>query len=103
MSQPQPERAAPAGVTLYWRPGCPFCMMLKRSLKRRGVATIDINIWDDPAAAGIVRRAARGNETVPTVEVGGRFLVNPSVNQVMEAAGLAPAARPKRRSRPFRR
>jgi hypothetical protein len=26
-----------------------------------------------------------GNETVPTVQVGGRFLINPSVDQVLTA------------------
>jgi glutaredoxin-like protein len=75
-------------ITVYWRPGCPFCSMLKRSLDRAGVVTTDVNIWEDPDAAAIVRGAARGNETVPTVEVGGRFLVNPSAGQVLAAAGL---------------
>lgn len=95
---------APAGsgptaeITVYWRPGCPYCSMLKRSLGRAGVATTEVNIWDDPAAAAIVRGAANGNETVPTVEVGGRFLVNPSAKQVMAAAGIAPPPRRGRRS-----
>jgi inosine-uridine nucleoside N-ribohydrolase len=71
--------------------------MLKRSLSRAGVATTEINIWSDPDAAAIVRAAAGGNETVPTVEVGGRFLVNPSARQVMAAAGIEPAGRPSRR------
>jgi mycoredoxin len=86
-------------ITVYWRPGCPFCMMLKRSLSRAGVTTTEINIWDHPDAAATVRGAAGGNETVPTVEVGGRFLVNPSARQVMAAAGIEPAgrARPRRR------
>lgn len=97
MSEAQIESVAIAEITVYWRPGCPFCMMLKRSLERAGVATTDINIWDDPAAAAVVRGAARGNETVPTVEVDGRFFVNPSAGQVMAAAGIEPAGRPTRR------
>ncbi len=86
-------------ITVYWRPGCPFCMMLKRSLSRAGVTTTEINIWDDPEAAATVRAAAGGNETVPTVEVGGRFLVNPSARQVMAAAGIEATARSDRRPR----
>jgi glutaredoxin-like protein len=78
-------------ITVYWRPGCPFCSVLRRSLARAGVATTEIDIWDDPDAAAIVRGAANGNETVPTVEVGGRFFVNPSAKQVMVAAGIEPA------------
>ncbi len=82
--RPHPE------ITVYWRPGCPFCMVLKGSLARAGVATTRVNIWDHPEAAAVVRRAAQGNETVPTVEVDGRFLVNPSAKQVMAAAGITP-------------
>jgi mycoredoxin len=63
------------------------------------VVTTEVNIWDDPAAAAIVRGAAGGNETVPTVDVGGRLMVNPSAKQVMSAAGIEPA----RRARPWSR
>lgn len=77
-------------ITVYWRPGCPFCRILRSSLHRAGVATTEINIWDDPSAAATVRGAAGGNETVPTVEVGGRFFVNPSAKQVLAAAGITP-------------
>ena len=75
-------------ITVYWRPGCPFCTMLRRSLQRAGVRTTEVNIWKDEAAAAIVRHAANGNETVPTVEVGGTYLVNPSAKAVMAAAGI---------------
>ncbi len=81
-----------ATVTFYWRPGCPFCSMLKRSLDRAGVETTDINIWDDPAAAAAVRDVARGYETVPTVEVAGAWMVNPSARQVLAALGRTPPA-----------
>lgn len=78
-------------ITVYWRPGCMYCMALKRSLSKAGVETTDVNIWDVDGAREIVRAAANGNETVPTVEVGGRFYVNPSARQVMAAAGIEPA------------
>ena len=100
MSDAPVHPGPPAEITVYWRPGCPFCSMLKRSLDRAGVATTEVNIWDDPASAAVVRGAANGNETVPTVEVGGRLLVNPSAKQVMAAAGIAPAPR---RARPWSR
>jgi len=102
MSEMPVQPAMPPEITVYWRPGCPFCTILKRSLQRAGVTTTDINIWDVPEAAAIVRRAARGNETVPTVEVGGQFLVNPSLQQVLAAAGLEPAGPALRRRWPFR-
>lgn len=70
------------GVTFYWRPGCPFCVSLRRGLSRRSIPFEAVNIWEDPDAAARVRAAASGNETVPTVVVGEQALVNPSVAQV---------------------
>lgn len=69
-------------VHFYWRPGCPFCAMLRRGLDKAGIATVDHNIWDDAGDASTVRAYANGNETVPTVVVGDVGLVNPSAGQV---------------------
>lgn len=82
---------APHVLDVYWRPGCLFCSSLKRSLRRRKVPMRLHNIWEDPEAADTVRAAARGNETVPTVAIGGEVLVNPTP-QAVEAliARVAP-------------
>lgn len=72
-------------VTVYWRPGCPFCMMLDRGLNKLGIETERRNIWDDPEAAATVRSIANGNETVPTVVVGEYAMVNPSAKEVLAA------------------
>ena len=40
------------------------------------------NIWDDPEHAEIVRSAAQGTETVPTVLIDGHALVNPTPQAV---------------------
>jgi hypothetical protein len=45
----------------------------------------EVNIWRDPAAAARVREITGGNETVPTVIVGERAMVNPSRAQVLAA------------------
>ncbi len=73
----------PTRIDLYWRPGCGFCIMLRRRLDKLGVQRVEHNIWDDPAAAEVVRHHANGNETVPTVVVGSTGLVNPSADQVL--------------------
>lgn len=70
-------------VEFFWRPGCPFCSMLERSLSAEGITLAKRNIWDEPEAAAIVRSIADGNETVPTVRVGGTAMVNPSAKQVL--------------------
>jgi glutaredoxin-like protein len=77
--------AANSAVLFYWRPGCPFCVALRNRLRKRGIPFEPINIWEDPAAAARVRSVADGNETVPTVFVGDRAMVNPSVDQVESA------------------
>ncbi len=71
-------------VHFYWRPGCPFCSMLRRGLDKIGIETVDHDIWEDPEAAAVVRSHANGNETVPTVVIDGVGMVNPSARAVAE-------------------
>ncbi len=73
---------AGATVTLYTRPGCPYCFLLRRRLRRRGVAFTEVDIWQSSAAAAAVRAVADGNETVPTVVVGDYGMVNPGFEQL---------------------
>lgn len=88
-------------VEVYWRPGCPFCGSLRRGLARAGVPTREVDIWNSPPeAAARVRAVAGGDETVPTVFIGGHALVAPRVRQVLDAvARLAPELRPARAPR----
>jgi mycoredoxin len=76
-------------VTIYWRPMCGYCEVLKRDLDRRGVPYADVDIWADRAKAEVVKAATGGDEIVPTVEVAGRFLVNPSADEVEAALAAA--------------
>lgn len=85
-----------ATVDFYWRPGCPFCMSLERSLEKLGLPLNKLNIWDSPDHAAVVRDIANGNETVPTVVVGDARMVNPSAGQVVQAiANQAPGLLPE--------
>ncbi|MGA8995716.1 MAG: glutaredoxin domain-containing protein, partial [Nocardioidaceae bacterium] len=86
----QPEQPTPH-IEVLWRPGCAYCERLRRGLRRAGVETTERNIWADPEAAARVRAATGGDETVPTVVIGDRALVNPSVAQVRAAAYRGPA------------
>ncbi len=69
-------------VDVYWRPGCVFCMSLRRSLRKMEIPVNLHDIWEDPEAAELVRSVANGNETVPTVVIGDQFIVNPSPKAV---------------------
>lgn len=73
-------------ITVYWRPGCMFCAGLFHTLERRDVPVERRNIWQDEQAAADVRRATGGDETVPTVQIGDVFLVNPSVDHILRVA-----------------
>ena len=42
-----PQTTQPV-VEVYWRPGCPYCWMLLRPLRRSGLQLREINIWEDP-------------------------------------------------------
>ncbi|MGC5019347.1 glutaredoxin domain-containing protein [Micromonospora sp. DT47] len=81
-----PPTPAQTPITLYTRPGCPYCFLLRRGLRRRNLAFNEVNIWEHPDAAAAVRAVANGNETVPTVNVAGQWLVNPRAALVDQLA-----------------
>ncbi len=77
-----------AEVTVYSRPGCPFCIKLRAGLRRRGLVFHEVDIWEEPDAAAVVRSIADGNETVPTVVIGDWCAVNPSADDVLHAVSV---------------
>jgi mycoredoxin len=76
-------------IVLYARPGCPFCTMLRSALRAEKISYTERDIWQDDEAAAAVRAAANGNETVPTVNIGDVWMVNPSIQQVRKALEAA--------------
>lgn len=76
--------AGPGAIEVYWRPHCGFCSRLLAKLEGTGLPMVLHDIWQDPDAAAVVRAAANGNETVPTVGLDGEYLVNPSLNGVLD-------------------
>jgi mycoredoxin len=79
-----PAGSAPVFLDVYWRPGCGYCGLLFRSLERAGIAVRRHNIWEDDEARQFVRAHNRGNETVPTVDLGGTIRTNPSPDALVE-------------------
>jgi mycoredoxin len=72
-------------VTLYWRPYCPYCMRLRRQVRKARLTVREINIWKDAEGAARVREITGGDETVPTVTIGTTALVNPSIAKLLAA------------------
>ncbi|MFJ8593817.1 glutaredoxin domain-containing protein [Streptomyces sp. NPDC093598] len=76
--------AADGRPVVYWRPGCQYCLRLRVRLGRDARRVHWVDIWRDPAGAAAVRAANQGDETVPTVVVGGRTHTNPDPAWVRE-------------------
>jgi mycoredoxin len=80
---------AETDIVMYARPGCPFCTMLRADLGAAGLSYRERNIWQDPAAAAAVRAVANGNETVPTINIGDVWMVNPSIEEIQQVLHAA--------------
>jgi glutaredoxin len=79
-----PVNATDGPVTVCWRPGCPYCFLLRFKLRRFGISVHEVNIWEDPTGAALVREVANGNEMVPTVTIGDVAMINPSARRVVD-------------------
>lgn len=76
----------PATTVLYYRPGCPFAMKLRLGLTLHGVPFTAVRFEDDADNASRARVASGGNEISPTVNIGERWLVNPTWREVAHLA-----------------
>jgi glutaredoxin-like protein len=67
-----PNTTIPADVTLFTKPGCPFCSRAKDALKARGINYGEIELGRDMDLRSL--RAATGASSVPQVFVGGQHI-----------------------------
>jgi glutaredoxin len=84
----QRRSAVDGRPTVFWRPGCKYCLRLRIRLGRSARQLRWVAIWRDPTGAAAVRAANDGNETVPTVVVAGQPRTNPDPAWVLETALL---------------
>jgi mycoredoxin len=78
----------PLTVTLYSTPWCVYCRIAKRFLDEQLVPYTEINIDEDAAAAQRVEQWNRRNRTIPTLDINGTILTNPSPAQLRHVLGL---------------
>ncbi|MGH2819859.1 MAG: glutaredoxin family protein, partial [Actinomycetota bacterium] len=71
--------------TMYSTTWCGYCRRLKRQLEEHGVAYREIDVDEVTHHGERIVAHTGGARTVPTVEVGGRMLVNPSLPEVLAA------------------
>ncbi len=75
-----------AGVTIYWRDGCPFCVQMRAAVRKHRDEITWVDIWADPDAAAYVRSTnSGGDEIVPTVVIDGVAHTNPPPKLVKDA------------------
>lgn len=60
---------SPPDVVMYTTPVCPYCVMAKQLLKRKGVAFREVDVARDPALRQEVM-ARSGRRTVPQIWIG---------------------------------
>ena len=62
-------------VTIYTKPGCPYCAAAKDDLQRRGVGYTEHNVKADKAALQEMLDRNGGRRQVPTIVEGGTVTV----------------------------
>ena len=62
-------------VTIYTKPGCPYCAAAKDDLQQRGVAYAEHNVKADPAALRRMLDLNGNRRHVPTIVQGDQVSV----------------------------
>jgi mycoredoxin len=74
-----------ATVTMYSTEWCGYCRRLKREMDETGISFEEVDVEHEPEYNERILQASGGHRTVPTVEIDGRLLVNPSLAEVKQA------------------
>ena len=72
-------------VTMYSTEWCGHCRRLKRQLEGAGISYREVDVDAEGHCGDRIVEATGGYRVVPTVEVEGRLLVNPTVDEVQAA------------------
>lgn len=67
-----PQAAKPKCVSLFTKPGCPYCARAKAALKERGIDFEEIVLGQDATVRSL--RAVSGASTVPQVYIDGKLI-----------------------------
>ena len=75
-----PEFKVQESVSVFTKPGCPFCAKAKQMLQERGIQYEEIVLGKDATTVSL--RAVTGRATVPQVFIGGRHIGGSDVLEV---------------------
>ena len=78
-------------VKMYTTTWCGVCVHTKRYLKSKNVEIEEIDIEEHPEFGDKIEELTGGFRVVPTLEIDGKMLVNPSRQEIDAALNAAPA------------
>ena len=78
-------------VKMYTTTWCGVCVHTKRYLKSKNVEFEEIDIEEHPEIGDRIEELTGGFRIVPTLEIDGRMMVNPSRKEIDEALAGATA------------
>ena len=73
-------------ITMFTTTWCGHCRRLKRQMTEAGLTFEEVDLDRDPSHDGRIVAATGGHRIVPTLDVGGKLLVNPTIAEVASAA-----------------
>jgi glutaredoxin 3 len=74
-------------VVIYTTPFCPYCLMAKRLLSRKGAAFEEIDVWADPGRRREMSARAGGLTSVPQIWIGDTHVGGSDELYALEQAG----------------
>jgi mycoredoxin len=74
-----------SAITMYSTTWCGYCRRLKRQLDEAGIPYAEVDVDRNHGFDRRIMEASGGYRVVPTVEVGGELLVNPTIQEVRRA------------------
>jgi glutaredoxin 3 len=74
-------------ITVYTTPWCPYCLMAKRLLTKKGAAFEEIDVSGDWAARDRLTEKAGGRTTVPQIWIGETHVGGSDELHALERAG----------------
>ena len=76
-----------ADVTLYTKPGCPYCARALGLLRQKGVQFTEIEAAYDPAKKAEMVERAGGKATFPQIFIGGKHIGGSDDMMALDARG----------------
>ena len=76
-----------AQVEIYTTPLCPYCVRAKRLLASKGVAFVEIDLWQEPGRRQEMIERADGRRTVPQVFIDGHGVGGSDDLHALDAEG----------------